>query len=66
MHTFYYADHSRHDPSRSGLVTLPSPYLEVPERIEIIRRALLDAQLGPIISPGDFGVEPIGEVHEYG
>lgn len=66
MHTFYYADHSRHDPSQSGTVTLPDPYLEVPARIETIRSAIAAADLGPIISPGDFGYEALGEVHDYG
>lgn len=68
MHTFYYADHSRHDPSEFNQTEGVNGhiYREVPDRIHIIRDAVRMAGLGPIISPGNFGIEPIGEIHDYG
>ncbi|MCB8966856.1 MAG: histone deacetylase family protein [Ardenticatenaceae bacterium] len=69
MHTFYYADHERHNPAQFSQYASTGgrySYLELPERVKIIRDAVRAAQLGPIISPGDFGIEPIGEIHDYG
>ncbi|MBE2197883.1 MAG: histone deacetylase family protein [Anaerolinea sp.] len=69
MHTFYYADHSRHNPGQFNQAEGTGGrylYLELPERVKIIRDAIRAAHLGPIIPPGDFGIEPIGEVHDYG
>ncbi|MFQ5399135.1 MAG: histone deacetylase family protein [Anaerolineae bacterium] len=69
MHTFYYQGHQQHDPARlhdSGRPEDHVYYSEVAQRGEIIHEALKTAALGPITEPGDFGMVPIGEVHEYG
>lgn len=67
MHTFYYPDHNRHDPE-----SLPQPdilgnhFLEIAKRGQVLIEAVQQANLGPMTPPGDFGIEPIGEVHEHG
>ncbi len=69
MHTFYHQGHIRHDPAQ---LHKPEPsgkntyYSEVAQRGEVIFEAIKTADLGPIIPPGDFSLEPIGEIHEYG
>lgn len=68
MHTFYYPDHTQHDPAR-----LHRPddahwnkyYAEVAQRGQIIHNALQTADLGPISPPGDFGLSPIQDVHAH-
>ncbi len=40
-----------------------SPYLESPQRAEIILNAVQAAGIGPILEPGEFGLEPITAVH---
>ncbi|RMG89517.1 MAG: histone deacetylase family protein [Chloroflexi bacterium] len=69
MHTFYYPDHIKHDPHQLHKEDTPRQneyYCEVAERGIIIHDAIQQANLGPITPPGDFGIEPINEVHEYG
>lgn len=69
MHTFYYPDHTRHDPSQLHQPDTPEKnayYSEVAQRAVLIHDAIKASKLGPVISPGDFGIEPIGEIHEYG
>lgn len=69
MHTFYYPDHVRHDPGQLHQPHTPQKnnyYSEVPQRGVVICEALEAADLGAITSPGDFGMEPIGEIHDYG
>ncbi len=68
MHTFYYAGHVQHDPGQLPQAKFPENdlHLEIPLRATTILEAVKKADFGPIISPGDFGIEPIGEVHDYG
>lgn len=67
MHTFYYPDHNRHDPE-----SLPQPdilgnhFLEIAKRGQVLIEAVQQANLGPMTPPGDFGIEPISEIHEHG
>ncbi|MBK6327209.1 MAG: histone deacetylase family protein [Chloroflexi bacterium] len=68
MHTFYHPGHLQHDPSRHIQPDEPgsSPLLDMPQRSELIRQAIADADMGDITPPGDFGSEPIEIIHEYG
>jgi acetoin utilization deacetylase AcuC-like enzyme len=69
MHTFYYAGHTRHDPGQLHQPDTPQRnlyYSEIARRGEIIIEAIRQANLGPVLPPGDFGLEPIGEIHDYG
>ncbi|MCA9934910.1 MAG: histone deacetylase family protein [Ardenticatenaceae bacterium] len=68
MHTFYDAGHNRHDPGQLPQANSPDNdlSLEVPRRATVLYEAIKAAAFGPIIAPGDFGIEPIGDVHDYG
>ncbi|MCB9418261.1 MAG: histone deacetylase family protein [Ardenticatenaceae bacterium] len=69
MHTFYYPGHIQHDPAqmhRSDTLFQNRFYGEVPQRGQLIFNALQAAKLGPITSAGDFSIDTIGEIHEYG
>ncbi len=69
MHTFYYSGHTRHDPQQLHQPeTLPQNrfFSEVAQRGGLIHHALQTSDLGPITEPGNFSIEPIGEIHEYG
>jgi acetoin utilization deacetylase AcuC-like enzyme len=41
-------------------------FRETAQRGEIIHAALKEANLGPITAPGDFSLDSISEIHEYG
>ena len=65
MQTFYSPHHMAHDPA-----VLPQPeggshnyYSEVAQRGTIIRAAVAEADLGPILEPQDFGLAPLLDVH---
>ncbi len=69
MHTFYYSGHTRHDPQ--GLHKPETPqrnksFLETASRGAIIHNALTANGLVNITEPGDFSLESINEIHEYG
>ena len=49
------------DPIHDGGRLVPPP--EIPERAEVIRTAITDADLGEIRGPDEFGVEPVLRVH---
>ena len=69
MHTFYYAGHTQHDPGQLHQPDTPRRnifYSEIARRGELILDAIRQADFGPIAAPEDFGLEPIGEVHDYG
>jgi acetoin utilization deacetylase AcuC-like enzyme len=69
MQIYYHPGHVRHDPAQ-----LHKPnnthrniyYSEVAQRGEAIYGSLKSVNLGPISLPGDFSIDPIGEIHEYG
>lgn len=64
MKVYYSEAHRRHDPPfevfDGGLRT---PYMENPDRMDRILRALRDAEWAEISEPKDFGLEPIYAVH---
>ncbi len=64
MRTVYSPDHAKRD-ARSELHggRLVAPF-ECPRRAELIRRAVDDARLGPIVAPDAFGPEPVLRVHD--
>jgi acetoin utilization deacetylase AcuC-like enzyme len=69
MHTFYYAGHARHDPGQLHQPDTPERNLffsEIARRGKLIAEAVRQANFGPIAPPEDFGMEPIGEIHDYG
>jgi acetoin utilization deacetylase AcuC-like enzyme len=66
MHTFYYANHTVHDPAVLHQPENPHSiiyYSEIARRGTIIHDALQAAVLGSITPPQDFGPEPLLEVH---
>ncbi|MCA9924469.1 MAG: histone deacetylase family protein [Anaerolineales bacterium] len=68
MHTFYDPRHIYHDPAQLQQVTfLPVAwqYREIAQRSLVIHDAVKTTQLGPITPPGDFGIEPIAELHTH-
>lgn len=69
MHTFYYPNHQKHDPAHLHRPDTPHQnriYGEIARRGQVIFDALQTASLGPITSAGDFSIDSIGEIHEYG
>lgn len=69
MHTIYHPGHVRHDAKKLHKAGTPNNnvyYSEVSERGEAIYRSVAEASLGPVMPPGDFGNEPIEEVHDHG
>lgn len=64
MITVYTPQHALHATAAILVKGQPWPTEELPERAEIIRRAVIDAQLAEIIPPHDFGLQPIEAVHE--
>lgn len=68
MHTFYHAEHIRHDPAQLHRPDTPYMnvyYSEVARRGTLIYESLKAADFGPITQPGDFGIDAISEVHDY-
>ena len=69
MDTFYYSEHSHHDPAKLHRSEDPEKnlyYSEIAQRGDVIYQAVEAAEFGPIRPPSDFGVEPIGAVHDHG
>ena len=65
MKIFYSETHRKHEPSfevfDGGLRT---PYLENPDRMDRILKALGDTDWADVIEPTDFGLDPIYAVHD--
>ena len=65
MKVFYSETHRKHEPPfevfDGGLRT---PYLENPDRMDRILKALGDADWADVIDPADFGLDPILAVHD--
>jgi len=66
MYIVYTDQHRRHATDEICFEGHPFVTEEIPARAEIILRALQMAQLGPVISPTDHGLEPILAVHDAG
>lgn len=68
MHIFYYPGHTKHDPALLHRPDMPrrnAYYAEVAERGVLIHTAVVEAGLGSVSPPGDFGLGPITEVHRH-
>lgn len=68
MHIFYDSQHIQHDPGQLHSFMTPGGtvhYPEVAQRGMLIHDAVKTANLGPITQPGEFGLDPIAEVHEH-
>jgi acetoin utilization deacetylase AcuC-like enzyme len=68
MHTFYHPGHTKHDPGDASPPVLSGEdawFTDSPARAETLHKAIRAADFGPVITPGDFGIEPIWEVHDH-
>ncbi|BCX04865.1 MAG: acetylpolyamine amidohydrolase [Candidatus Roseilinea sp.] len=63
MQTVFHPAQLEHNPAREFLDGAWIDYLESPRRPRMILDAIVQAQLGPVIVPDDFGLEPIRVVH---
>ncbi|MBN1810513.1 MAG: histone deacetylase family protein [Anaerolineae bacterium] len=66
MHIIYTERHKRHATDAVLFEGRPFDTEEIPERVEIILRAVQEAQLGRVSTPVDHGIEPILAVHDVG
>jgi acetoin utilization deacetylase AcuC-like enzyme len=64
MIVVYTPEHRQHDPAHEILAGQLVPYHEAPKRAEIIRVALEQAAIGPVVAPRRFGLDPILAVHD--
>jgi acetoin utilization deacetylase AcuC-like enzyme len=63
MKTILTPDHADHDPPHEFLDGELIPAFESPARAEIIRSALEQAELGPLLPPEPHGIGPLQAVH---
>jgi acetoin utilization deacetylase AcuC-like enzyme len=63
MKTFYSELHRAHVPTEEFEAGRMTPAVEVPERVEAVRRRIVSRGLGPILHPSDFGSSPALRVH---
>lgn len=66
MHTVYTERHKLHATDTVTLAGAPFVIEEVPARAEIILQAVQKANLGPVVTPTDHGLDPILAVHDAG
>lgn len=66
MHIYYSSRHQQHDTDSVLKNEQPIVIEEVPRRVEIIRKAITKAEIGPILEPDDYGIAPILAVHDAG
>jgi len=64
MKTFYSPAHAAHAPAREFERGALQPAVETPERALRVRARLEERKLGDILSPSEFGSEPILRVHD--
>ena len=64
MKTFYSPAHREHVPKEEFEGGRLTPAVEVPARAELVKARIEERTLGPILSPGEFGNEPILRVHD--
>jgi len=64
MKTFYTPAHQEHVPAQEFEGGRLLPAVEIPARVETVRARLEERKLGPILSPQEFGNEPIVRVHD--
>jgi acetoin utilization deacetylase AcuC-like enzyme len=63
MISIFPKEHSLHNPPHELLDGILLPPYESPERASLILAAVEQANLGPVIAPRDFGMEPIRAIH---
>jgi acetoin utilization deacetylase AcuC-like enzyme len=67
MKVYYSEAHRQHQPSFEVFDGgVRAPYLESPERMERILRALRETDWAEIVEPKDFGLDPVYAVHDKG
>jgi acetoin utilization deacetylase AcuC-like enzyme len=64
--TIYAAVQRSHRPAYVVKQGEHSPSFDVPERIDSILSAISEEELGPVVVPGNVGLEPIRAVHDAG
>jgi acetoin utilization deacetylase AcuC-like enzyme len=64
MKTFYSPVHLGHAPKEEFEAGRLTPAVEVPERVERVKARIEARNLGPILAPDEFGLEPIARVHD--
>jgi len=57
------SSHHRRHATELHVPGCPLPYVELPARAEAILAAVTSAQLGEVIEPQDFGLDPVRAVH---
>jgi acetoin utilization deacetylase AcuC-like enzyme len=64
MKIVYTPKHALHD--TNNLVVNGQPFIveELPQRVELIRQALISAEIGSVVEPLDYGIAPIQAVHD--
>src|SRR4051794_6500244 len=62
MITFFTQDHQRHA-TTLNTAGCPIPYLELPDRVDVIQAAVSRLGFGEPLGPRDFGIGPIHDVH---
>lgn len=66
MKTIYSPKHKLHATDSVIYDGVPFITEEIPARAELILEAIQSAEIGPILPPKDFGMDPILEVHDAG
>ncbi|MBI3677254.1 MAG: histone deacetylase family protein [Proteobacteria bacterium] len=64
MKTFYSPVHLRHAPKQEFEGGRMQPAVEIPERAERVRAEIEARKLGPLLTPGEFGNEPLLRIHD--
>jgi acetoin utilization deacetylase AcuC-like enzyme len=64
MKTFYSPAHLGHAPKEEFEAGRLAPAVEIPARAERVKARIEERKVGPILSPQEFGNEPILRVHE--
>jgi acetoin utilization deacetylase AcuC-like enzyme len=65
MQVVYAPQHRQHRPSREIWNGIPRPHVDVPERAEVIRDALLTEGFD-VVEPVEHGIAPVEAVHDPG
>ena len=66
MKTFYSPAHLEHVPQQEFEGGRMSPAVEVPLRAERVKAEVERRKIGPVLAPSEFGMAPIGRVHDAG
>ncbi|MCA1300805.1 histone deacetylase family protein [Stappia indica] len=66
MKTVFSAGQLAHDPRHEISDGELKPAVEIPARAEIVRARILEAGMGDILAPEEFGMAPLARVHDAG